>query len=243
MAAGTEKRAWWRRILGWRWVRRALLLLLAIFVGLPLFLTALYRVVPPPLTPLMVIRVLEGEGLERSWRGLAEISPHMGRAAIAAEDNLFCRHFGIDWDAVRTVLEDYRAGKRLRGASTITMQTAKNLFLWPERSYVRKALEVYLALYLEALWPKQRILEVYLNVAEFGAGIYGAEAAARHAFGRSAARIGPRQAALLAAVLPNPRVRSATAPSPTVRRKAATVRTRVGQLGDLLDCAVPIAAS
>ena len=222
-----------------RWVRRTLLALLIVFIGLPFALTLIYRVVPPPVTPLMVIRLFEGEGLDKSWRSLEEISPHAGQAVIAAEDNLFCHHHGIDWEAVGTALEDYSKGKRLRGASTITMQTAKNLFLWPDRHYLRKALEVYLALFLDAFLPKRRIIEIYLNIAELGPGIYGVEAAAQHHFGVPAGKLSRRQAALLAAVLPNPRERSASAPSAGVRRKADTVALRIRQLGELLDCARP----
>ena len=235
--AGTAGKGWRvRRLWSKRWVRRAVLALVVVFIGLPLGLTLLYRIVPPPGTPLMLIRLFEGEGLQKSWRSLEEISTPMRQAVIAAEDNLFCRHHGIDWEAVETAWEDYEKGKRLRGASTITMQTAKNLFLWPARAYVRKALEAYLALMLEALWPKQRILEVYLNIAELGPGVYGVEAAAAHYFGTSAAKLSRRQAALIAAILPNPRARSASRPSQAVRRKANTVVTRMRQLGELLDC-------
>ena len=237
MARRAAKRTRARRLLASRWLRRALLAVLCVLVVAPVVLTLVYRIVPPPGTPLMVIRLFEGEGLEKRWRSLEEISRHAGPAVIAAEDNLFCRHHGIDWEAIGTVLEDYGEGKRLRGASTITMQTAKNLFLWPGRNYLRKALEAYLALMLETFWSKQRILEVYLNIVELGPGLYGVEAAAEHYFGVSADRLSRRQAALLAAILPNPRQRSASSPSAGVRRKADTVVVRIGQLGELLDCA------
>lgn len=237
MGGRKAKRSWVRRWWAKRWVRRSLIGLTVLFVGLPLLLTLVYRVVPPPGTPLMVIRLFEGEGLEKRWRRFDQISPHMAPAVIAAEDNLFCQHNGIDWGAVQTALDDHDRGKRLRGASTITMQTAKNLYLWPTRLFLRKVMEAYLVFYLEALWPKQRILEVYLNIVELGPGIYGVEAAAQHYFGVTAAKLTRRQAALIAAILPNPRERSAANPSASVRRKARTIETRIRQLGELLDCA------
>lgn len=230
------KRSRIRRFLAHRWVKRGLVALFGLFVALPLSLTLIYRFVPPPATPLMLIRLIEGEGLSKDWESLENISKHLAPAVIAAEDNRFCQHWGIDWEAVETALADYRRGKRLRGASTITMQTAKNLFLWPSRSYVRKGLEAYLAVMLEALWPKRRIVEVYLNIAELGPGIYGVEAAARHYFGKSAVKLSRREAALIAAILPNPRRRSAAKPSQAVRRKATSVVRRIGQIRPLLDC-------
>ncbi|MCA8929452.1 MAG: monofunctional biosynthetic peptidoglycan transglycosylase [Alphaproteobacteria bacterium] len=222
-----------------RLLRHGLALALVLLVALPLALTLVYRFVPPPATPLMLLRRAEGASLSYVWAPLDAIAPGLPQAAIAAEDNRFCAHFGLDLDAIRTAWEDHLDGAPLRGASTITQQTAKNLFLWPGRDWLRKGLEAYLALMLEALWPKQRILEVYLNVAEFDDGVYGAEAAARHYFGTSAARLSPREAALLAAILPNPRDRSAAHPSPAVAHKAAVVQQRIRQLGPLLDCARP----
>jgi monofunctional biosynthetic peptidoglycan transglycosylase len=210
---------------------------LAVLVGLPAVLVALYAVVPPPATPLMVIRAFEGEGWRRDWVPLERIAPVLPQAVIAAEDNLFCEHWGFDLKSLREVVEEYREGERVRGASTITMQTAKNLFLWPGRSMIRKGIEAYLTPYLELLLTKQRILELYLNVAEWGPGIYGAEAAARTHFGRSAAELTEQQAALLAAVLPNPRRFSAGQPSDYIRKRATTLRQRIDQLGPLLDCA------
>ena len=203
----------------------------------PLVVLALYRFVPPPGTPLMLIRLVQGEGLEKRWTPLEGIAPAVAYSAIAAEDNLFCRHDGFDWKAVRLALDEWEEGGRLRGASTITMQTAKNLFLWPGQSWLRKGVEAYLAASMELLWPKRRILEVYLNVAEWAPGVYGAEAAAQAHFGRSADRVSARQAALLAAVLPNPRRWAAGDPTPYIRERAAIVARRVNQLGPLLDCA------
>ncbi len=220
----------------WPGLRRLALIALALFVGLPLVLLLAYRVVPPPGTPLMLIRLFEGEGLEKDWVPLARISKHVPGAVIAAEDNNFCRHHGFDWQAIETVIADYQKGGRPRGASTISMQTAKNLFLWPGRSYLRKGLEAALTAPLELLWSKARILEVYLNIAEWSAGVYGIEAAARHYFGKPAAKVTRREAALLASVLPNPRQRSAAKPSAQVRRKADIVIKRMRQIHPLLDC-------
>ena len=210
--------------------------LVAVLVVLPVALMAVYRFVPVPITPLMVLRLVEGEGLDRRWVSLDEISPHVAPAVLAAEDNLFCSHAGIDWEAVETAWEDFRSGGRLRGASTVSMQTAKNLFLWPDRSWVRKGLEAYLTVLLELAWDKRRIIEVYLNIAEWGPGIYGIEAAARHHFGVSAADLSPYQSALLAVSLPNPRAWSAGAPTPSLAGRAQRIARRVGAIAPLLDC-------
>ena len=218
------------------WLKRLAIGLAAVFLGLPLALIALYAVAPPPITPLMVIRLFEGEGLDKQWVSLAEISPHLPRAVIAAEDNNFCQHNGFDWDAIQDAIEEFQGGRRLRGASTLSMQTAKNIFLWPGRDYLRKGLEAYLTTLLEIFWSKQRILEIYLNIAEFSSGVYGAEAAAQHYFGRPAKDLSRRQAALLATVLPSPRKRSAARPTQAQARHAITIQRRIGQIRPLLDC-------
>ena len=210
--------------------------LLLVFVVLPVAMLLLYRVVAPPATPLMLIRWVEGHAIDYRWVSLEEITPALVAAALAAEDNNFCQHNGIDWEAVNQALVDYRDGERLRGASTVSMQTAKNLFLWPDRSWFRKGLEAYLTVWLELLWDKRRIIEVYLNIAEFGPGQYGAEAAAQRQFGRSAATLTRRQAAALAVVLPAPLERSAAQPTPGLARRAQTVITRSQQIAPLLDC-------
>lgn len=220
-----------------RWLLwRGLPLVLVVFVALPVALIALYSVVPPPVTPLMLIRWADGYGIDRDWMPLRQISPHLPAAVIAAEDNRFCRHYGFDLAAIGEQVERYWDGKPARGASGITQQTAKNLFLWPDRGWFGKALEAWLALGLEVIWSKQRILEVYLNVIEFGPGIYGADAAARHHFGKSAEHLSKREAALLASILPAPLVRSAGKPSASVTRKARVVFARIDQIGNLLDC-------
>lgn len=213
-----------------RLARRIAVWLAVILVAAPLALTLLYRLVPPPATPLMVIRLLQGHGLDKDWRPLERISPHLQRAVIASEDGKFCSHWGFDWDAIDNAIDRYEAGGKVLGASTISMQTAKNLFLWPGRNFIRKGLEAYLTLYLEAVWPKDRILEVYLNIAELGPGLYGAEAAARRHFGKSAAELTAREAALLAAILPDPLDRDPARPSAYVARRAALIDARADQV-------------
>jgi monofunctional biosynthetic peptidoglycan transglycosylase len=158
------------------------------------------------------------------------------RAVIASEDNRFCEHSGFDWQAIGDAAEDYASGKRVRGASTLSMQVAKNLFLWPGRDFARKGVEAYITVFIELLWSKRRIMEVYLNIAEWGDGIYGAEAAARAHFGKAAAALTLREAGLLAAVLPNPLDWSPARPTPYIAGRADVIARRVGQLGPLLAC-------
>ncbi|MCR0981701.1 monofunctional biosynthetic peptidoglycan transglycosylase [Roseomonas pecuniae] len=220
------------------WRRR--LLHLALFLLLtPLALIALFRFVPVPATPLMVIRSVQGvgEGMRHDWVPLESIAPALAQSVVAAEDNNFCREsLGFDFGAIREELEAWGDGETPRGASTITMQTAKNLFLWPGRDPVRKVIEAWLTPQIALLWPKQRVIEVYLNSVEFGPGIYGAEAAARAFFDKPASRLTRGEAARLAAVLPSPLNWSVAQPSERVRRRAAVIERRVGQLGPLLDC-------
>lgn len=210
--------------------RRIVVFTLTVVVGVPLALTLLYRFVPPPATPLMLIRAAQGHGLKKDWQPLKRISPHLRRAVIAAEDAKFCGHWGFDWDAIDNAIDRYEAGGRVLGASTISMQTAKNMFLWPGRTFLRKGIEAYLTLYLEALWPKDRILEVYLNIVELGPGLYGAEAAAQRYFGKPAAALSQREAALLAAVLPAPLDRNPARPTAYVARRAALIDARADQV-------------
>jgi monofunctional glycosyltransferase len=219
-----------------RRIRQLLLRCLLVALLLPAALLVVFRFVPVPLTPLMVIRLIEGEGLHKDWVPLGQIAPALPQAVVAAEDNRFCDHNGFDWTALGEVLDDLRAGGRARGASTITMQTAKNLFLWPDRSLLRKGLEAWLTPQIELIWDKRRILEVYLNIAEMGPGIYGAQAAAEHYFGKSAADLGRLEASLLAAVLPNPRQWSPAAPTEYILGRASTIRRRIDQLGPMLAC-------
>lgn len=218
----------WRRILGWT---------IAVVLLAPAILLALYRFVPPPGTPLMLLRLIEGEGLQRSWVPMDRIAPALPASIVAAEDNLFCRHHGFDIAAMQEQISSAMDGERARGASTISMQLAKNLFLWPDRNVLRKGLEFWLTPYVELILPKRRILELYLNVVEWAPGVYGAEAAAQRQFGVAAAKLSPSQASLLAAVLPNPRRWSASKPTAYIAGRAAVYRRRVTQLGpELLGC-------
>jgi monofunctional biosynthetic peptidoglycan transglycosylase len=218
-------------------LRRVLVRVLLVLILTPTLVIVAYRFVDPPITPLMLIRLAEGEGLERTWMPLERISVHLRTAVIAAEDNRFCEHHGFDFEALGQEIDAWLAGQRPRGASTITMQTAKNILLWPGRDPVRKILEAWLTPQIELLWSKQRILEVYLNIAETGPGLYGAEAMARAAFAKPAADLGRREAALIAATLPNPREWSAARPTSAIDRRSRQILTRIRQLGPLLDCA------
>jgi monofunctional biosynthetic peptidoglycan transglycosylase len=185
----------------------------------------------------MAWRSLRGAPMQRQWIDLAAMSPALPRAVVAAEDAHFCKHHGIDWGALREAIDDAKEdGTPFRGASTITQQVAKNLFLWQGRDFVRKALEFPLALWIDLVLPKARILEIYLNIAELGPqGQFGVETASAYAFGKSAANLSPREAALLASILPNPVKRSARTPGPGVRRLAGTYVARA-QANSLLTC-------
>jgi monofunctional glycosyltransferase len=202
-----------------RWIAGALLLWLLATVGLVVAL----RYIEPPATAMMLQQPERLRDIDYQWRARGDISATVARAVIASEDQRFIEHHGIDFKSLNAAIDDYRSGDDLRGASTITQQVAKNLFLWPGRSFARKALEAYFALLIETLWSKQRILEVYLNIAELGPGVFGVEAAARRFFGTDASRLSERQAALLAAVLPNPRELRVDRPSAYVRGRQAWV--------------------
>src|ERR1700724_2265705 len=200
-------------------IRILVLIVLAVLL-LPYLLAPLYRI-GHPVSTLMAWRWLTGAPVSRQWLDFAAISPLLPRSVVASEDAKFCSHHGIDWDALRDVIDDAEDGEVARGGSTITQQGAKNLFLWPGRSVVRKALEFPLALWIDLVLPKPRILEIYLNIAELGPqGQFGVEAGSAYAFGKSAANLSPREAALLASILPNPVKRSARTPGPGVRRLA-----------------------
>ncbi len=204
-------------------IRRVLRWGLAGVLGVAVLVTgwvALYRWVDPPGGLYMWAEGRRLGGIQHNWVAMEAIAPVMARSAVAAEDANFCRHFGFDLDAIRAALD----GGANRGASTITQQVVKNVFLWHDRSWIRKALEAALTPLVELIWGKRRILEVYLNVAEFAEGVFGVDAAARGYFGREAAGLSARQAALLAAVLPAPQVRSASRPSAFVARRATQIQ-------------------
>jgi monofunctional glycosyltransferase len=204
---------------------RAIAIVLACLLLLPYGLTPLYWIVRPVSTP-MLWRWVRGERVERIWAPLETISPALPLAVLIAEDARFCQHAGVDWQGVQAAIEDAEDGE-IRGASGIPQQVAKNLFLWPGRSYVRKALEVPLAYWIDFVLGKRRTLEIYLNIAEWGPnGEFGAEAGARRAFGRAARELSLHEAALLAAILPNPIRRSAARPRPVLVRLAALYEAR-----------------
>jgi monofunctional biosynthetic peptidoglycan transglycosylase len=209
--------------LGWTFAWRFVAGLLAVCL---LFLVV-YRFLPVKGTTLMGLRSLQGQEVQAEWVPLSEISPHLVRAVIASEDNKFCRHFGFDLGEIKAAYEDAKNGKSLRGASTISQQTAKNAFLWPGRGPVRKAAEAGFTLPMEALYSKRRIMEVYLNVAEWGDGLFGAEAAAQNRFGKPARDLTRREAALLATVLPSPNKWRVDPPGPYVRGRSGTVMARM----------------
>src|ERR1700720_4683571 len=208
-----------------RLARNLLLIVLALLL-VPYLVAPLYRT-GHPVSTLMAWRYLTGAPMSRQWIDFSAIAPSLPRSVVAAEDAKFCSHHGIDWGALRDVIDDAEDGEVARGGSTITQQVAKNLFLWQGRSVVRKALEFPLALWIDLVLPKQRILEIYLNIAELGpSGQFGAQAGANYAFGRPASALSAREAALLAGILPNPVTRSARNPGPGVLRLAGTYRAR-----------------
>jgi monofunctional biosynthetic peptidoglycan transglycosylase len=195
---------------------------------LPILLLSAFRFLQPPPTPLMLLRALvEGASMDQRWIDYGIMSPHLVRAVVAAEDARFLLHRGFDWVEVERALEERGRGGRLRGASTISMQCARTLFLWPGRSMLRKAIEAYVTLLMETLWPKRRIIEVYLNLVEWGDGIYGCEAAAQRHLRVSCSDLSPENGARLAAILPSPRRWSASQPGPYVSARTSTILSRM----------------
>lgn len=207
------------------------------YLALVLVLIVLFRFVNPPGSMLMLTKLLTGNSVDRTWVPLDQISPNLVRAVIVSEDGRFCEHSGIDTVAIKDAIEKASGGIP-RGASTISMQVTKNLFLWNAKSYIRKVIEIPLTLVMEIVWPKRRILEMYLNIAEWGPGVFGAEAAARHHFNKPAYRLNEREAALLAAVLPNPVRRDAGSPNTVTSSKARVVQSRVKAYGAIAACVV-----
>jgi len=206
-----------------RWIVKAILW----FVGLSVLWVAIYRFVPPPVTVTMLTNALDGRGITKSWMPISRIDPNMARAAIGAEDSRFCYHHGFDFTAIQKAMEHNEDSKRIRGGSTISQQTAKNVFLWQGRSYLRKGLEAWFTVLIEAIWGKQRIMEMYLNVAETGIGTYGVNAGAQRYFHHDASHLTPIEAARIAAVLPLPKVRGAVAPDGFVRRYGNRIASRI----------------
>lgn len=221
-----------------RLLRNIALALFIVLVAGPVVTVLLYRFIPPPVTPLMVIRAVEGRGLDHRWKPIDKVAPALPRALIAAEDAKFCDHRGFDFDALQKAYENNESGRKIRGGSTISQQTAKNVFLWPGRSYVRKGLEAWFTVLIETFWGKKRIMEVYLNSIEYGSGIYGAEAAAQRYFGVGADQLTQAQAARLAAILPSPLKWKVVKPGRYVAKRSKKIGKASGAVrrGGLAEC-------
>jgi monofunctional biosynthetic peptidoglycan transglycosylase len=232
---------WWgkrRRRGATPWLRRTLAIVFAFAVPIPIALIGLFRFVPIPTTPQILIGLVSGDAVHSSWVG-TDISPYLGRAVIAAEDQKFCSHDGFDWQSIDKAIAAHERGRPLRGASTISQQTARTVFLTPVRSWVRKGAEAYLTVLIEALWPKRRILTAYLNLVDWGHGNFGAQAASRAYFGKDAAQLSASEAARLAAVLPDPNSWSAARPGPYVAARSDTLIIRMAEVArDRLDACV-----
>jgi monofunctional biosynthetic peptidoglycan transglycosylase len=211
------------------------------FIVLSIVSVIAFRWVPVPITPLMVIRNIEqigdGKGLvmKHDWVELEEISPKLQLAVVCSEDQNYLKHFGVDWGAIEKAMKENEKGKRVRGGSTITQQTAKNVFLWQGRSYLRKGLELWFTLLIEVFWSKERIMEVYLNSIEMGNGIYGAEAASQHWFHKSAKKLNKDEAAAIAAILPNPLRYKANPASSYISQRKAWIKQQMNFWGNTLD--------
>jgi monofunctional biosynthetic peptidoglycan transglycosylase len=212
-----------------------LLKILAGFFLLTILMVIVYKWVPVPATPLMAIRFFEnpGEDIRHDWEPIENISGHLPLAVVASEDQNFMRHSGFDIQAIEKAMEENRRGRRVRGASTISQQTAKNVFLWPQRSWFRKGMEVYFTYLIELFWSKERIMEVYLNSIEMGKGVYGAEAAAQYWFKKPASKLSRQEAATIAAVLPSPRRYSANPPGNYVQTRRQWILRQMNNLGPL----------
>lgn len=228
--APAPSRSWRRRVLVWGLKLGFSFTFIFVLLSSAWILT--YRYVNPPLTPLMLLRhVQEEEDVRKRWRAYDEIAPEFLLAVVAAEDQLFFKHDGFDFKQIRAAIQTRLDGGRLRGGSTISQQVAKNVFLWPGRSWLRKGLEVWYTVGIEFCWGKQRILEVYVNIAEMGQGIYGVEAAAQHYYGKPASDLSRAESALLAAVLPAPRDRSPLQPTAYLQERQAWILGQMHNLG------------
>jgi len=231
-ATGDAARRFWRgggdRV---PWLRRVLGVLFFLLIPAPILLLLIFRFLPLPGTPEMLINLISLNETHYSWAG-ESVSPWLSHAVIGSEDQKFCFHNGFDWQSIDKAINTHERHpkRKLRGASTLSQQTARSLFLIPERSWVRKGMEAYLTVLMEALWPKKRILEAYLNVVDFGHGNYGAEAAAQNYFHEPASALNPAQSARLAAILPDPDVWKAVKSGPYVKRRTGTILSRMGQV-------------
>ncbi len=222
------------RILRWAGVA------LTVFFFAPYYLTCLYILFDPPLSSLMLRHALSGRGADYEWRDLGRISPNLVKQVIAAEDGRYCQHWGVDWGALDKAADAFAGGRPKGGGSTISMQTAKNLFLWNKPAFLRKPFELPLATYMDFMLGKRRLMEIYLNIVEWAPGVYGAEAAARHHFGKSAEELTPQEAAQLAAALPNPKRRNAGRPGPRVFALAERLRARAASERNVAYCVLGV---
>jgi monofunctional glycosyltransferase len=223
---------------GWKAWQRWLAYAAAFIVAWPLVMTIVYAVAQPPFSNLMLLRLVNGNGLHKQWVPLSQMSPQLARAVITSEDARFCEHNGVDWVEFQGVVEDVFDDDEgpIRGASTISMQLAKNMFLWDGRNPVRKGLEIPIAYWMDLILSKKRLIEIYLNVVEWAPGVYGAEAASQLHFRKSVSKLTKREAALLAAVLPNPIKRKAGKPSRRVSVTANRIMARMNGMGGYLTC-------
>lgn len=228
-----------RKVIGWIWAI-CWKVMVAFFI-LSLLVVILFRWIPVPITPLMVMRSIEqyraGKEItmKHDWVAFEAISPKLQLAVVCSEDQHYLQHVGFDWGAIQKAMKSNEEGKRFRGGSTITQQTAKNVFLWPSRSYVRKAFEAWFTLLIEVCWSKERIMEVYLNSIEMGVGIYGAEAAAQHWFHKPANKITKDEAAAIAAILPNPLKYKANPVTPYISKRKTWIKQQMNFWGNQLD--------
>ncbi len=219
-----------RRVLRWGAIA------FTVFFFLPYYLTCLYILVDPPISALMLRHALLGRSVEYEWRDLDKISPNLVRQVIASEDGRYCQHWGVDWRALDSAADAFAEGRAKGGGSTIPMQAAKNLFLWNRPATLRKPFELPLAMYMDFVLGKQRLMEIYLNIVEWAPGVYGAEAAAQHHFGKSAEELTRQEAAQLAAALPNPKRRNAGRPGPRVYALAERLRARAARARAVAKC-------
>jgi monofunctional biosynthetic peptidoglycan transglycosylase len=230
-SSSRSPRSWARRSIGW------LALVVLVILVLPYLLVPLYALKQiRPVSTLMLAETLTGRSYQRQWVDFDAIAPVLVQSVMMSEDGQFCAHSGIDWEALNLVIEEALDGEATRGASTIPMQTAKNLFLPPTRSAIRKALEIPIAMWMDVVWSKRRLMEIYLNIAEWAPGVYGVEAAAQAYFGVPASKLSARQSALLAVTLPNPIKRNAANPSRGMRRLAGIIEARARQSGAYIKC-------
>ncbi|MCV0394598.1 MAG: monofunctional biosynthetic peptidoglycan transglycosylase [Rhizobiaceae bacterium] len=219
-----------------RWLGRIVMVLVLVALAPAILTLVYYPSFVHPVSTLMLKDVVTLKGYDRQWVGIDDVAPAVLHSVVMSEDGQFCSHHGVDLRELRAVIDEALAGEETRGASTITMQTAKNLYLWHGRSFLRKALEFPIAVYIDLILPKRRIMEIYINIAEWGPGIYGVEAASRHHFGKPASELNRQEAALLAVTLPNPIARNPARPTSGLRRLSGIIERRARQAGGYVGC-------